>query len=315
MFVLVLVLGAVIASASSAGAQSSDVGLQRQVADAVLDRGWWDESGSLPTDEMASLVERWGGEFAFAYTDRAFDVREDPALSATALLAQSTLEFLAAEGGPDTLLFVTGADASGATTSFPYPNVVTAMQAFDQSDVVRSFDDAAASIAAAGAEFAPQPIAQSGFFDGARLFIVLGLVTAVLALASLRSSRRKKSRQVHTADAKDDTSFEIQQMSDLILDLEPRITIADDPSLAERYASASKTYSEVLERAGRVDSGHDVADLRIQIAKARWKLDVIDAELEGRHPPDEPFLRNTSGSAWDSTRGTGGEGKGEIHNP
>ena len=42
---------------------------------------------------------------------------------------------------------------------------------------------------------------------------------------------------------------EIQEMSDLILDLEPRVTIADDPDLKARYTKASKTYSDVLELA------------------------------------------------------------------
>ena len=146
---------------------------------------------------------------------------------------------------------------------------------------------------------------QSGFFDSAALFVVLGGVTGLLALASVRSSRKKRARQTHTAHARGDTKYEIQEMSNLIIDLEPRVTIADDPALKARYVDASRTYSEVLEHADRVETGHEVADLRLEIARARWKLDVIDAELDGRTPPPEPFRRDTGGSAWDSTRGGG----------
>ena len=94
-------------------------------------------------------------------------------------------------------------------------------------------------------------------------------------------------------------------MSDLILELDPRVTIANDDDLKARYVDASDTYRDVLEKFQSASTGHQLADLRLDISKARWKLDVIDAELEGEEPPPEPFTRDNSGSAWDSTRGDG----------
>ena len=179
------------------------------------------------------------------------------------------------------------------------------MQDFDRNNVEDSFDQAASSLLDLGDTVAQQSMAQGGFFGSTALLVALGGVTGVLALASVRSSRKKRARQTHTAHARGDTKYEIQEMSNLILDLEPRVTIANDPALKVRYVDASKTYSEVLEHADRVETGHEVADLRLEIAQARWKLDVIDAELDGRTPPPEPFRRDTGGSAWDSTRGGG----------
>lgn len=81
--------------------------------------------------------------------------------------------------------------------------------------------------------------------------------------------------------------------------------MADDRALKDRFVDASSTYREVLEKAEGAKTGHEIADIRIDISKARWKLDVIDAELSGKTPPQEPFTRDNSGSAWDSTRGKG----------
>lgn len=288
-----------------AGAQ--DVSFQDDLVTSVLEQGWWDETGSLPEEEMRSIVERWGGDFAFAYSARSFDVQQDPALSAAALLAQASLQELSTVGGPSTVLLVVGDDVGGATTEFPYPNVVLALRDFDRGDVVQSFEDAASAITDLGDDVAPLTVAQTGFFASAEMFVLLAVIAGALALASVRSKRKKTARRVHTADARTDTKVQIQEMSDLILELEPRVTIANDLALKQRYVDASKTYSEVLEHADQVETGHDVADLRLEIANARWKLDVIDAELEGRTPPAEPFGRDNRGSAWNSTRGTGPE--------
>lgn len=283
-------------------------GIQADIALAVLEEGFWDESGTLDAEQMEELVEDFGDSFAFAFTDRSFEVQEDPNRSAAALLALSTLETIQAAGGPDTLLMVTQDDASGATTEFAFANIVSTLQTFDRANPEASFADAARTIADLGTTIPAAEPAQVGAFGGWGLFILLGVVAGVLGLVSLRSSRKKKNRVTHTAMARTSTNAEIQAMSDLILDLDPRVTIANDPDLKERYVAASDTYREVLEKAKDAESGHAIADLRIDIAKARWKLDVIDAELEGRTPPDEPFTRDTSGSAWDSTRGSGARG-------
>jgi len=301
-FVVLACVVVLMASSQHAGAQTAS--FEDDLVRGVLEQGWWDDTGSLPADQMRLLVDRWGDDFAFAYSDRSFDVQQDQALSAAALLAQSSLNLLSGASGPSTLLLVVGDDAAGATTAYPYANVVSALQEFDRGDVVQSFEDAAAAIAER-ADTVPVGVAQTGFFGSGAMFVLLGLVTAALALASVRSKRKKTARRVHTAAARTDTKAQIQEMSDLILELEPRITIANDPDLKQRYADASKTYSDVLEHAGQAGSGHDIADLRLEIANARWKLDVIDAELEGSTPPAEPFGRDNSGSAWNSTRGSG----------
>ncbi|MFT7475099.1 MAG: hypothetical protein ACI81L_002033 [Verrucomicrobiales bacterium] len=280
-----------------------DVSLQSQIASSVLAQGWWDDTGSLAASEMSAVVEKWGGEFAFALTDRSFSVDEDPSQNPAALLAQSTLEQLIVEGGPRTLLLVTGDNSGGASVTIPFFNLAVALDDFDRESAAVSFGRAAERAAELGTQI--PPLAQNGFLDGTRIFVLLSIVAGVLALLSLRSSRKKKSRRTHTSGARESTKLELQKMSDLILDLDPRVTIANDQELKARYVDASATYREVLEYADAATSGHAVADLRIKIAKARWKLDVVDAELDGRTPPPEPLTRDSSGSAWDSTKGTG----------
>lgn len=118
-------------------------------------------------------------------------------------------------------------------------------------------------------------------------------------------SKRKRTKTLHLSDARDDTQDQLTAMSDLILDLEPEVAIANDFELKERFTHAARTFSDVREAAAVAKTGHEVADLRLDIAKARWQLDVIDAEINGKPLPPEPHSRDSSGSAWDSTRGTG----------
>lgn len=300
--ILTMVAGSMV-FANAAGAQDDPV--QARIIASVLEQGWWDEESLMTAEEMQPVIDEWGDEFAFAITSRSLEVDDNPERNAAALLAQSTLEPLVGAGGPQTLLVVTGANVGGASTFLPFVNLQSGLSEFDRTSPERSFASAAAAVAALGDQIPVAGPAQTSFLGDFRLFVLLAIVTGILALASLRSSQKKKNRKVHTADARDDTNLQLQAMSDLILDLDPRVTIADDRELKERYVDASTTYREVLETAEDADTGHEVADLRIAIAKARWKLDVIDAELDGREPPVEPHTRNSDGSAWDSTRGTG----------
>ncbi len=301
---IVSIVAAVIGFAGAdAGAQQDPV--QARIIADVLAQGWWDEDSVLNAEEMQPVVDEWGDEFAFAITSRPLEVADNPDRNAAALLAQSTLEPLVAAGGPRTLLLVTGSDLGGASTFRPFVNLRTALDGFDRGNPEASFATAAATAFELGDEIPVAPIAQTSFFGDYRIFVLLAIITGILFLASVRSSQKKKARRTHTSGARDDTQMQLQAMSDLILDLDPRVTIENDPELKERYVDASATYREVLENAKDADTGHEVADLRIQIAKARWKLDVINAELEGEEPPPEPHTRNTDGSAWDSTRGTG----------
>ncbi len=294
-----------------ASATAQQVSLQNQIANDILAQGYWDESGTVDSAEMASVVAEWGSDIAFAFTDRDFEVAEDQTRNPAALLAQSALERVVSQGGPRTLFLVTDSHVGGASINIPFINVMTALDGFDRSNPAASFDAAAQNVTTLGTqipegtELPSTVVAQTGVFTITRIFILLAIVTGLLFLASVRSARKKRSRKLYTADARDDTKAQIQAMSDLILDLDPRVTIENDPELKKRYVDASDTYRAVLEQADKAVTGHEVADLRIEIAKARWKLDVIDAELEGTTPPPEPHTRDTTGSAWDSTRGEG----------
>jgi len=302
-------LGAALGSAPLA-AQSLD----SDIAAAVADRGWWDETGLLDDDSLDALVSDHGESIGFAYTDRTFAVN-DPGQSATPLLAQAVLDRLASVGSPvTTVVLVDGSSAGGASTEFAYSDLVLALDSVDRRDPVASFRRIAESLSSA-----PRESSVGSAFDGSdnvgssggsvfsfgRLLVLAVIVIAATVFWMAYSTRRKGVRVESTADARGDTRAQLAAMSDLIVDLEPRIVIANDAGLRQRFADAGRTYSGVLERADSVTTGHDIADLRLEIAKARWELDVIEAELDGTEPPPEPHVRDDSGSAWDTTRGTG----------
>jgi len=311
---LIVVVSLLVAGSPAIGESTS---MQQEISTNLISQGFWDESSTLDPTQMGEIVAQFGDSFAFAYTDRAFEV-QDPNQSAAALLALSTLGEVELNNGPRTLLFVTDDEATGASNEFPFINILQVLGDFDRSQPEASFAEAAQRIQVLGTEVSPSALeaaqadtsalAQAGdpgFFSGVGPFIILAVVTAVLAFLALGSSKKKKSRRIHTAPARDTTAAELQEMSDLILDLDPRVTIENDADLKARFVDAGDTYRSVLEDFQSAQKGHELADLRIDISKARWKLDVIDAELDGREPPAEPYTRDSSGSAWDSTRGDG----------
>ncbi len=308
--VLLVVVGSLFAT-GTATAQTTTI--QEQIAESITAQGFWEDGPILDAGAMDDVVFEFGDRFAFAYTERSFDVQQDPDRSAAALLALSTLDLLGSTGAPRTLLFVTENDATGASTEFPFANLPHVLSDFDRSDPEASFRLAAAEISALGDTIAPELTAQlaqandPGSFASNGLLLGLFIIAVVLGGFAFLSSKKKKNRKVHTLPARDNTAGELQEMSDLILDLDPRVTIANDADLKARYVDASDTYRDVLEKFQSATTGHELADLRLDISKARWKLDVIDAELEGEEPPPEPYTRDNSGSAWDSTRGDGAE--------
>lgn len=293
--------------------------LQIEIADAIAEQGWWDDTGTLDADRMQALIVQTDGAIGFAYTERSFDVASDDNLQAAALLAQSALDELSARGpGVETVLLVTGDERSGASEVHGFSQVVLALDGWvDGGDPIDSFaavvarlDDgslAPATPAAEGGDTVTSPAEQEVFTLG-RLILLGAIVIGAFILWNTYKLRRNTRRTVTTSNARDDTAAQLTAMSDLILELEPRVTIADNPDLKERFTLASRTYSEVREAAQDATTGHEIADLRLEIAEARWKLDVIDAELDGRPAPPQPHRRDNSGSAWDSTRGTGGGG-------
>ncbi len=302
---LALVLGIQPAAAQS---------LDADIAAAVADRGWWDETGALDADALDALAADYE-TVGFAYTDRTFAVN-DPAQAATPLLAQAVLDRLARTGsGVTTIVLVDGSSAGGASSTYSYSAMVRALDSIDRGDPEGSLRAVAESIATAPSGSAADAVFQGdqtgetsggSVFSFGRLLVLTIIVIAATVFWMAYSTRRKGVRTESTADARGDTRAQLTAMSDLIVDLEPRIVIAADSGLRQRFADASRTYSAVLERADAATNGHEIADLRLEIAKARWKLDVIEAELDGTEPPPEPHVRDTSGSAWDTTRGTGG---------
>jgi hypothetical protein len=310
---LLFAAGLVLSTAAPAAAQN----LQRDIAEAIADRGWWDETGTLDEARMDALVAQYGGAIGFAYTDRSFDVESDPNLQAAALLSQSALgELTSAGSSVQTVVLVTGDERSGSSDIYTFSQVILSLDSFGSGDVVDGFAAVANVLTDPNAVAASEPpdegtistATDQGAFTVGRLILLGAIAVGILVLWMTYSSRRTTRRTVTTADARGDTSAQLTAMSDLIIDLEPRITIANNPDLKERFAAASLTYSDVRESAESASTGHEVADLRLEIAEARWKLDVIEAELEGRPAPPQPHRRDNSGSAWDSTRGTGNSG-------
>ena len=153
VIVIALLIGAVVGSVPAVA--SAQTTLQQEIAQSVVAQGYWDDALLLDDGAMGDVIVRFGDNFAFAYTDQSYAVEQDPDRSAAGLLALSTLEQLVARGGPQTILFVTDDDATGASNEFPFANIVQALSDFDRSNPEESFAEAATVIAGFGGEIDP----------------------------------------------------------------------------------------------------------------------------------------------------------------
>lgn len=305
---VVVTLTFIIAVPGTLVAQGGQPGFASQAADAIETDGYWDQDGVLDSADFGALATRFAPEFAFVFVANDLAVDGEPNLNPAQLLSRSVLDELTARDvGPSTVIMFSGQQAGISSEQFPATDTGVARQLFDADKPLDSFEQIASALQTGELpDLAPAASLEDDDGGVDVVLVTLIIVAVALGAASLYVARSKKSAVVtHTAPARDDTAASLTAMSDLILDLEPRIVIAERPELKRRFADASRTYSEVRERAEDASRGHEIADIRKDIAKAQWKLDVIEAELDGTEPPAEPFTFDNSGSAWDSTRGSG----------
>ena len=313
LVVVGLVFGVTVRPVAGQGAALAEM------AQGVVDVGWWDDSGELDTAELDLLVAQNGRNFAFLVTPTAMEV-EGSTASASELLAQGVLRQLPADSPVHTVIMTAADVTGGASLLFSRVELAKAIEiAGDEASIssrlaliaeTLTSGEAMAQLAEESSTASLQPaLAQSeaGLFSTGQWVILALIVAGIVGIVAAQLGLRKRRRTVHTAPARLDTSTSISNTSDLILELEPRVTIANDPDLKTRFTEASRTFIDVQEQLRTAKTGHEVADLRLDMAQANWRLEVIEAELDGTKLPPQPHTRDTSGSAWDSTRGSGAQ--------
>ncbi len=126
--------------------------------------------------------------------------------------------------------------------------------------------------------------------SGLWLFLGFGIVVAgAFALFSAGASRRQRTRaagQVEKLRAA--AQLQIDAIANDILDFEDEVRLSDNAEAQEAFAAAVDTYTDASDRLGAMTSGRAIVELDTELDLAVWRLDSVEAILDGKPLPEKP---------------------------
>lgn len=288
---------ALLALAVPATAQDAD-----EIAQTLADQGYYVARGAAIDEtalsEAVAEARRTGERLNAVVLDST------PPGGATAF-ADALLDRL----GAGTVLVVTPAEIG--YTSYEYDSGDLDRAADQSIDAFRR--DAVAGVAA----FADALSGSSS--GGAGVLVVLGLVALGVLVFLLVRGRRKRqlaeqAQARRLAEARREIRAQIDAMTDGILELSDRVTIAG-PKVQQHFGAASQGYQAALQAVDGAATPAELERIADDLDEARWELEAARALLDGRPVPerssDEPA---PSACFFDPTHGAGTEVE-EVRTP
>jgi hypothetical protein len=117
------------------------------------------------------------------------------------------------------------------------------------------------------------------------LLIVIAGGALVLWLSS-RSSKREAERSIE--DARVEVKKRLDDVANDIIDLEDEITASTDPAARVLYESATAAYAHALDTYEGAAAPQELIDTAEELDMAIWRLDSVEALLDGESPPPKP---------------------------
>ncbi len=137
-----------------------------------------------------------------------------------------------------------------------------------------------------------QPVggAEPGGGGGLRLgWIFLLIVIAGGALVLWLSSRSSKKDAAQAIEnARVEVRKRLDDVANDIIDLEDEVAASRDPAVSVLYASAAEAYAEALDTYDRAASPRELIATAEDLDMAIWRLDSVEALLDGKTPPPKP---------------------------
>ncbi|MEA2023208.1 MAG: hypothetical protein U9N79_02825 [Actinomycetota bacterium] len=137
-----------------------------------------------------------------------------------------------------------------------------------------------------------QPVggAEPGGGGGLRLgWIFLLIVIAGGALVLWLSSRSSKKDAAQAIEnARVEVKKRLDDVANDIIDLEDEVAVSQDPAVPVLYASATEAYAEALDTYQGAASPQELIATAEDLDMAIWRLDSVEALLDGKTPPPKP---------------------------
>ncbi len=125
-----------------------------------------------------------------------------------------------------------------------------------------------------------------GFPWGIVLLVIIILGVAFLFWKAFRSSKRAKQDAIDQARA--EVKKRLDDVANDIIDLEDEVAASDAVAVAPLYASASSAYSKALANYEHATSADELMEIAEELDTAIWKLDSVEAVLDGQPLPPKP---------------------------
>lgn len=117
------------------------------------------------------------------------------------------------------------------------------------------------------------------------LLIVIAGGALVLWLSS-RSSKKDAERAIESARV--EVKKRLDAVANDIIDLEDEVTASTDPAVGVLYESATVAYARALGTYQGAASPEELIDTAEELDMAIWRLDSVEALLDGEDPPPKP---------------------------
>jgi hypothetical protein len=260
--------------AAPAAAQVDDLDVD-EVASALRSDGYWVEDG-MRIDEPAVAGALDDADNVLYLVVLADDRGTDPAFIA---------EEIAAEFASGTFIARTDEFLGIFSIDFGQDAVQRASAAFTLPDA----DGIEAVDRALSAATAPAGGGGGGFPWGTVVVLVIGGGVAWMVLSSNRRSAKAASQRLD--EAREQLSAQADDVADDILALTEIVQAADDPAANEHYREANRIFAETEELI--VDAVHEreLVDISNRLTEAEWRLEAVEAIIDGREPPTKPTTR------------------------
>ena len=129
------------------------------------------------------------------------------------------------------------------------------------------------------------------------LIVVAG--GALVFWLSSRSSKRDSAQAIENARV--EVKKRLDAVANDIIDLEEEVGVSRDPAVPVLYASATDAYAQALDTYDGAASPEELMATAEELDMAIWRLDSVEALLDGEEPPPKPVKPQaatpTSGAA------------------
>ncbi len=120
-------------------------------------------------------------------------------------------------------------------------------------------------------------------------WILLLIVIAGGALVFWLSSRSAKKNAARTVEnARAEVKKRLDAVANDIIDLEDEVTASTDPAARVLYESATAAYAQALDTYESAASPDELIATAEELDMAIWRLDSVEALLDGEAPPPKP---------------------------